>query len=123
MPRYWAVATDIKRGIESGRWTTKLPKLTELFDLYGQDGGQAGKWTMNKALDLLVKAQYIERRQGSGIFILPAGGRQEMRDADGDSGNLEARVRRLEKIVAELAKRDGLSIDSLPGETHPGSND
>lgn len=119
MPRYWAVATDIKRGIESGRWTTKLPKLTELFDLYGQDGGQAGKWTMNKALDLLVNARYIERRQGSGIFILPPEGRQDMRDADSESGNFEARIRRLERIVDELAKRGGLSLDSLPNESTP----
>lgn len=119
MPRYWMVATDIKEGIESGRWSTKLPPIRELAVLYGENGQRAGQWLLDKAIELLVAAGYVERRNRLGTFILPAEHRTELKEPDPENAegaiNLAERVDYLEAVVRELAKDRGMPFDPPPG--------
>ena len=64
--KFRAVADELRRGIESGRWRVgdRLPTERELADLH-----QVGLNTVRRAVELLATENLVERRQGSGMYV------------------------------------------------------
>ncbi|MFX3618541.1 MAG: GntR family transcriptional regulator [Sporolactobacillus sp.] len=64
--KYKLVVDYIRTGIETGKYVygKKMPTINELAKTL-----HVSAMTVKKALDILTKSGYIERRQGSGIYV------------------------------------------------------
>lgn len=85
------VTEQLKEDIRSGRWPvgTRIPTEPELAELTG-----TGRNTLREAVQALVHAGMLERRQGSGTYVI----------ATSEVGST------LEKYFAEAAERDVLEL-------------
>lgn len=85
------VTEQLKEDIRSGRWPigTRIPTEPELAELTG-----TGRNTLREAVQALVHAGMLERRQGSGTYVI----------AISEVGST------LEKYFAEAAERDVLEL-------------
>lgn len=85
------VTEQLKEDIRSGRWPvgTRIPTEPELAELTG-----TGRNTLREAVQALVHSGMLERRQGSGTYVI----------ATSEVGST------LEKYFAEAAERDVLEL-------------
>ncbi|NKY33981.1 FadR family transcriptional regulator [Nocardia speluncae] len=85
------VTEQLKEDIRSGRWPVgaRIPTEPELAELTG-----TGRNTLREAVQALVHAGMLERRQGSGTYVI----------ATSEVGST------LEKYFAEAAERDVLEL-------------
>lgn len=69
IPLYMQLAQRLRLGIKSGTYTVdeKIPSENILADQYS-----IGRPTVRQATDLLVREGLLQRRRGSGTFVLPA---------------------------------------------------
>jgi GntR family transcriptional regulator len=68
VPKYWQIADDLRRRIESHEFTagTPLPTEGELQEEYG-----VSRNTVREAVKLLVDQHRVETRLGQGTFVTP----------------------------------------------------
>lgn len=68
-PKYERIATDLRLGIESGRYPvgSKLPSKSELKTQY-----DAAQNTVDHAIDILRALGFVESKQGVATFVVSA---------------------------------------------------
>lgn len=71
--RYRSLAAELVASIDAGRWRVgdRIPTERELAAIH-----QVGIGTVRRAVELLVRRQLVERRQGSGTFVRGRGARR-----------------------------------------------
>jgi GntR family transcriptional regulator len=67
VPRHARLAAELAARITAGDWTpgANLPIAVQLAASYG-----VSSWTVRRAVDTLVEAGVLRRRQGSGTFVV-----------------------------------------------------
>ena len=85
IPLYQQLAAQLRRDIESGalRANDRIPSENELAQQLG-----IGRPTVRQATDLLVREGVLQRRRGSGTYVLPPGRRIDLFSLSGTSAAL-----------------------------------
>jgi len=70
VPLYRQLADQILADIDAGHYAiaSRIPSETDFADRYA-----IGRPTVRQATDVLVRAGRLERRRGSGTYVLPPG--------------------------------------------------
>lgn len=108
------VTEQLRHEVVSGRWAigTRIPTEPELCELTG-----TSRNTIREAVQALVHAGMLERRQGSGTYVLSLGGSAALADyfAAADDRDLLELRQSLEVTAAGLAaqRRDEDDIEQL----------
>ena len=66
VPLYEQLAALLRRGIESGRFTGRMPSEPDLVQTYGVSRG-----TAHRAVGILREAGYVQSSPGKGTFVVP----------------------------------------------------
>ena len=82
IPLYQQLATQLRAEIESGLLVAedRIPSENELAQQHG-----IGRPTVRQATDMLVREGVLQRRRGSGTYVLPAGKRIDLFSLAGTS--------------------------------------
>jgi len=108
LPLYHQLADRLLEGIRSGRFPTggRIPSEPELARAYG-----IGRPTVRQATDLLVRRRVIERRRGSGTFVVEPPERVDLLSLAGTLASFEQGG-----VAAESRLVEGPSRVSVPAD-------
>jgi GntR family transcriptional regulator len=70
-PLYEQLAAVLRRDIDAGRITVRLPSELALTQHYGVSRG-----TAHRAVMILIEAGYVRISRGRGTFVIPSGERR-----------------------------------------------
>ena len=71
MPLYEQLAELLRRAIDTGQITVRLPSEATLTQRYGVSRG-----TAHRAVTILIDAGYVRISRGRGTFVIPHGERR-----------------------------------------------
>ena len=108
LPLYHQLADRLLEGIRSGRFPTgeRIPSEPELARTYG-----IGRPTVRQATDLLVRRRVVERRRGSGTFVVDPPERVDLLSLAGTLASFEQGG-----VAAESRIVEGPSRVSVPAD-------
>ena len=104
IPLYQQLAAQLRRDIESGVLSAddKIPSENELAQRLG-----IGRPTVRQATDLLVREGVLQRRRGSGTYVLPPGKRIDLFSLAGTSAALgESQVSSDVEILRPVSRHE-----------------